>query len=163
MDTKSNAFAQWSKCKVCGVTTSYIPREGCPGTHQHQPDPKMVALALNLLKADLGPFKKELMDHVMNMIRAEDALQALEVGVTTLEEGLSASKSIYRMQVQQLITGQAPSTSSKTSKDSVQEMWGTLTAAEKEKLMLLTEERKKEQALLADPEIELIEHPQEQQ
>ena len=126
--------------QVQGVTTSYIPREGCPGTHQHQPDPKMFALALNMLKADLGPHNKipdkELVDHVMNMIRDEDALQALKLKMATIEESLSASKSIYRMQVQQLLMAQAPSTSSKTSKDSVQDMRGTLTVAEKEKLLL---------------------------
>ena len=168
MDTKSNAYAQWSKCKVCAVVTSYIPREGCPGTHQHQPDPKMVALALNMLKADLGPHNmipnKDLVEHVMAMIKDEDAVQALKTKIASLEESLSASKSIYRMQVQQLILDQAPATSSKTSKDSVQEMWSTLTQEEKAKLLLLADERKREQAMLEeDPEVELVPHPTESQ
>ena len=98
------------------------------------------------------------------MIKDEDAVQALKTKIASLEESLSASKSIYRMQVQQLILDQAPATSSKTSKDSVQEMWSTLTQEEKAKLRLLADERKREQAMLEeDPEVELVPHPTESQ
>ena len=139
---KSNGYAQWCLCEICGLRVSYVPRESFHGKHATQVDHKAVEMAMKQLEMDLRPHTlmpdKDLAETMIQIHVNEAQLEAQHLKLQRLQEHQKAL----------------------SMRTSTTDVWRYLSADEKAKLQQIAESRhQEEEKMKEDPELELVQVP----
>jgi hypothetical protein len=154
---KSNGYAQWCLCEICGLRVSYVPRESFHGKHATQVDHKAVEMAMKQLEMDLRPHTlmpdKDLAETMIQIHVNEAQLEAQHLKLQRLQEHQKALRREYG-EIYNRLTNK-PSTSSSAIPSVPTDVWRYLSADEKAKLQQIAESRhQEEEKMKEDPELE---------
>ena len=159
---KSNGYAQWCLCEICGLRVSYVPRESFHGKHATQVDHKAVEMAMKQLEMDLRPHTlmpdKDLAETMIQIHVNEAQLEAQHLKLQRLQEHQKALRREYGESYNRLTN--KTSTSSSAIPSVPTDVWRYLSADEKAKLQQIAESRhQEEEKMKEDPELELVQVP----
>lgn len=152
----SNAYAKWADCKACGLRLSYVPREGYSGSTSKVEDPKVITMALNLLKQDVKAqhCTAPMVKLAMEIYKDQSKLEAMEKQFHMLQQQVTQNMAKYKIMTKQ--AWESPATSSTTSLNA-EEILKQMSSEEIQRLQELAAQRKAEaEREEEEPDMELV-------